>query len=293
MSSAGKPIRIVQVSDTHVSAKRGSFLDNWDLFVDLVRADAPDLIVHGGDLSFDGAGDEDDLAFAAGEKARLPRPWVAIPGNHDIGESAVAVRLRQPTNAERRLAWQRHFGPAHWVRDLGAWRLIGIDTALMGCGTPEEMAQRRFLEGGLASRGDRPVLLFQHMPPYQADPADPAFTTLAVPHVARDWLLQTCLAGGVAAIACGHVHVYQRLVYRGMEIVWAPATSFFNIVERQHAGFGVPRAGYLEWTLTGRSIAHRLVEPPLMLTHDVGAWNAAHGSTTKMPPRPAPQRPKA
>ena len=23
-----------------------------------------------------------------------------------------------------------------------------------------------------------------------------------------------------------------------------------------------------------------------MITHDVGAWNAASGSTTKMPPRP-------
>ena len=90
----------------------------------------------------------------------------------------------------------------------------------------------------------------------------------------------------MAVIACGHLHVYRRMQYRGIEIVWAPATSFFNIVEKQHSGLGVPRAGYVEWTLEGRSIEHRLVEPPLMITHDVGAWNAAHGSTTKMPPRP-------
>jgi hypothetical protein len=77
-----------------------------------------------------------------------------------------------------------------------------------------------------------------------------------------------------------------RQEHRGIEIVWAPATSFFNIVERQHSGLGVPRAGYVEWSLEGRSISHRLVEPPVMIAHDVGAWNAAHGSTTKMPPRP-------
>ena len=286
MSDPQKPVRIVQVSDTHVSGKRAYFLDNWDLFVAAMRADPPDLIVHSGDLSFDGAGDADDLAFAAAEKARLPQPWVAIPGNHDIGESAIAVRLQQPTNAARRAAWKQHFGETAWVRDVGAWRVVGIDTSLMGCETDEEMAQQRFLEGALQTRGERPVLLFQHMPPYLNDVDDPAFTSLAVPHAARGWLLETCRTGGVAAIACGHVHVYRRLEHRGLEIVWAPATSFFNIIERQHAGMGVPRAGYVEWTLTGRSMAHRLVEPPLMLTHDVGAWNKAHGSTTKMPPRP-------
>ena len=36
--------------------------------------------------------------------------------------------------------------------------------------------------------------------------------------------------------------------------------------------------------------ALRLIEPPAMLTHDVGAWNAAHGSTTKMPERPLVRR---
>jgi 3',5'-cyclic AMP phosphodiesterase CpdA len=287
MTTPDKPIRIVQVSDTHVSAKRAYFLDNWDVFVDLMRADKPDLIVHTGDVSFDGAGDEEDLAFAIREKARLPKPWLAIPGNHDIGESAAAVRLQQPTNPDRRAAWHRHFGPMRWVRDAGAWRLVGLDTSLMGCGTPEELEQRAFLEDALQTRGDRSVLLFQHMPPYLTDAADTAFTTLAIPHAARGWLLDTCVAGGVAAIACGHVHVYRRLEHRGMEIVWAPATSFFNIVERQHTGLGLPRAGYIEWTLTSRQLSHRLVEPPLMLTHDVGAWNAAHGSTTKMPPRPA------
>jgi 3',5'-cyclic AMP phosphodiesterase CpdA len=281
-------IRIVQVSDTHVSRKRAYFVDNWDVFVDEMNRQPPDLIVHSGDVSFDGAGDEDDIAFARQQKDRLRVPWLAIPGNHDIGESPLAVRLQQPVDTERIARWQRHYGAGRWCRDVGDWRLIGIDTALLGSGAEEERAQAAFLERSLAERSGRQALLFQHMPPFENDPDDQAFTAAAVPAVPRRWLLDTCVRHGVAVIACGHLHVYRRMEYRGIEIVWAPATSFFNILEKQHKGLGVPRAGYVEWMLQGRSISHRLVEPPLMITHDVGAWNAAHGSTTRMPPRPLP-----
>ncbi len=46
MSHDDDILRVVQVSDTHVSAKRAYFLDNWDVFVALMKADPPDLIVH-------------------------------------------------------------------------------------------------------------------------------------------------------------------------------------------------------------------------------------------------------
>lgn len=284
-----KSIRIVQVSDTHISRKRSYFMDNWELFLGEMRASPPDLIVHSGDLSFDGADDEDDIAFARTEQERLPAAWLAIPGNHDIGESPLAIRLAQPIDDERIARWRRHFGTHWWCKDTGAWRIIGIDTALLGSDRPEARAQWEFLERSLAARDGRPVLLVQHMPPFLTEAEDPAFTALAVPFAVRGRLLDTCLAGGVCVIACGHVHIYQQRSYRGMDIVWAPATSFFNIVQQQEQGRGVPRAGYVEWTLRGTHISHRLVEPPLMITHDVGAWNAAHGSTTKMPPRPLAQ----
>ena len=278
-------VRVVQVSDTHVSRKRAYFVDNWDVFVDDMRAAPPDLIVHSGDVSFDGAADEDDIAFARMEKERLPTSWMAIPGNHDIGESPLAIRLQQPINAERMERWRRHFGPSRWYRDVGAWRLIGIDTALLGSDHAEEQAQDEFLEQSLRDRAGRPVMLFQHLPPFEEDPEDSRFTSAAVPHAPRTRLLATCVRHEVAVIACGHLHVYRQMDYRGIQIVWAPATSFFNIVDKQQRGLRVPRAGYVEWTLRSGSAAHRLVEPPLMITHDVGAWNIANGSTTKMPPR--------
>jgi 3',5'-cyclic AMP phosphodiesterase CpdA len=286
IASAPEAIRIVQVSDTHVSRKRAYFVDNWDVFVDEMRRDPPDLVVHSGDVSFDGAAEEDDLAFARAEKDRLAAPWLAIPGNHDIGESPLAVRLQQPINAERMSRWQRHYGPSRWCRDVGAWRLIGIDTALLGSGHPEEAAQHEFLERSLKDRAGRPAMLFQHLPPFENDADDTRFTTAAVPFAPRGRLLETCVRHGISVITCGHLHVYRQMQCRGIQIVWAPATSFFNIVEKQQRGLMVPRAGYVEWTLNGHAISHRLVEPPIMITHDVGAWNAAMGSTTKLPPRP-------
>jgi 3',5'-cyclic AMP phosphodiesterase CpdA len=288
IASAPETVRIVQVSDTHVSRKRAYFVDNWEVFVDEMRRAPPELIVHSGDVSFDGAADEDDLAFARAEKNRLAAPWLAIPGNHDIGESPLAIRLQQPINAERMARWQRHYGPSRWCRDVGAWRLIGIDTALLGSGHPEEEAQHEFLERSLNDRAGRSAMLFEHLPPFENDADDARFTAAAVPFAPRGRLLETCVRHGVSVIACGHLHVYRQMQYHGIQIVWAPATSFFNIVEKQQRGLMVPRAGYVEWTLKGHAINHRLIEPPLMITHDVGAWNAAMGSTTKLPPRPLP-----
>jgi 3',5'-cyclic AMP phosphodiesterase CpdA len=161
-SKASKCIRIVQVSDTHVSRKRAYFVDNWDVFVDEMQHQPPDLIVHSGDVSFDGADDEDDIAFARQEKDCLRAPWKAIPGNHDIGESPLALRLGQPVNAERMARWQRHYGASRWCHDIGEWRLIGIDTALLGSGEAEEHQQALFLERSLAERSGKPIMLFQH-----------------------------------------------------------------------------------------------------------------------------------
>ena len=45
---------VLQVSDTHLSATHAYFTDNWQVFVDEVRALAPDLVINTGDFSFNG-----------------------------------------------------------------------------------------------------------------------------------------------------------------------------------------------------------------------------------------------
>lgn len=278
--------RLVQVSDTHLSSQRAYFTDNFDVFVEAMSAEPPDLIVHSGDLSFDGPDHEDDLAFARAEQDRLAVPWKAIAGNHDIGEASGASKLDQFIDDERIARWRRLVGPNWWSHDTEFWRVIGLDTALMGSGHGEEDRQAAFLEDALRGRQGRPVLLFMHIPPFLEDPDDPRPNTSCLLPAPRRWLLDRCAGGGVAAIACGHLHVYQRQLWQGIEIVWAPSTGIVNN-EKQHAlGRNLPRAGYLEWRLERGHASHRLVEPPLFISYDVGAWNKEIGSTTEMPLRP-------
>ena len=185
-----------------------------------------------------------------------------------------AVRLQQPTNAARRAAWQAHFGAtcvgARYRRMAAGRHRYGADGLRDARGGGAAAVSRRgAADAGRAARA-----------------AVPAHAAVSERRGRSRLHVAGCAACG-ARLAAGDVsgggRGRDRLRARarlsatwtiaGMEIVWAPATSFFNIVERQHAGMGVPRAGYVEWTLTGRTLSHRLVEPPLMLTHDVGAWN--------------------
>ena len=287
MSPPFAPIRIVQVSDIHLSRTRGYFNDNFAVFRDAMRAAPPDLIVYSGDVSFDGPDHPDDLAYARAEIDTIGVPWLAIPGNHDIGEAPRHAPPRPARRTPRVSAiGARSFGPQWWSRDIGRWRLVGIDTALLASDRPEEAEQDRFLDEAVGN-ARRPAGAARSCTCRRsmASPTIPATPRTPCRIEARGRLLDRCAAGGVRVIACGHLHVYRRLSYRDIDIVWAPATSFVNIAKRLEAGWGFPRAGYVEWTLDGDTISHRLVEPPLMITHDVGSWNAAHGSTTRMPPR--------
>lgn len=286
-------IRLVHVADTHLSRTHGYFAGNWAGFRAAMAADPPGFLVHGGDLSFNGPAAEADLAFAAAELRDLGLPWRAVAGNHDVGEAPAFSRLDQPLNPARLAAWRRHVGPHWWAQDLGAWRLVGLDTALMGSGLPQEAEQAVFLEAALATREGRPAMVFTHMPPFDGDVADPGFTTSVIPHPARGRFLDACVAGGVKVIACGHLHVYRRLRHRGMEIVWAPPTAMVDIRRSLRRRRRFPRPGYVEWTLDGVRASHRLVEPDRMFVIDVSGWTAGHGgTTTTLPPlseMPAPE----
>ncbi|MGX9963207.1 metallophosphoesterase family protein [Roseomonas sp. F4] len=280
------PIRLVHVTDTHLSATHDYFRDNWAAFRAEMAAAPPDFLVHGGDLSFNGPAAEGDLVFGAAELARLGLPYRVIAGNHDVGEAPAFSRLDQPVNAARLAAWQRHVGPSWWVQDLGDWRLVGLDTALMGSGLAEEAEQADFLAQALAGRAGRPVMVFVHMPPFDGDVAEIAFSTSVIPHAPRSALLETCAAGGVKVIACGHLHVYRRLRYRGMEIVWAPPTAMVDVRRGLTQRRRFPRPGYVEWVLDGARATHRLVEPPRMFVIDMSGWTRLNGgTTTTLPPR--------
>ena len=55
--------RLILVSDTHLSASAPQAQANWDAVVAYVSACVPDLVIHLGDLSLDGAHNAADLRY--------------------------------------------------------------------------------------------------------------------------------------------------------------------------------------------------------------------------------------
>ena len=279
--------RLVFVSDTHLSATHRYFEVNWACFRDAMRASPPDLLIHGGDLSFNGPLVPDDVPYAASEIAALGLPWRAIPGNHDIGEPPDYTRLQQPITRERMDVWRKHVGPQWWIHDVPHWRLVGLDTALMGSKLPEEAEQAVFLKDALASRGKLNAMVFVHMPPFGRDHLSPALPTSFIPLEARELFLETCASAGVRVIVCGHKHVYRKVRHRGMDIVWAPATAMIDVHNDLARRGTFPRPGYLEWMLGPRDASHALVEPERMFAIDMTRWTARNGGTvTTLPAWP-------
>ena len=72
---------VILVSDTHLSASapQAQAQANWDAVVSYVGDRAPDLVIHLGDLSLDGARDAMDLRHGRAQLDRLPTPWAVLP----------------------------------------------------------------------------------------------------------------------------------------------------------------------------------------------------------------------
>lgn len=84
-------VRIVLISDPHFGCENG---DAVEAAIAATQAFTPDLVVVAGDLTFEGRSHE----FAAAREwlARLPRPQIVTPGNHDTPVWNIPLRLFAP-----------------------------------------------------------------------------------------------------------------------------------------------------------------------------------------------------
>ena len=248
-------MRVLQISDTHLSRRHTQFADNAAVLARWVRDQKPDLIVNTGDASMDGAQDSDDLSYVASWHEALGAPVRAVPGNHDVGDIA-SIRPDQLVDDRRLEAWRTIVGPDRWIVDAGAWRLIGLNGMLLGSSHPEEEAQDRWLEQALAS--DRQIAVFLHKPLFVERPDEGAqgyWTVLPKP---RRRLFELFERAKLKLVASGHLHGWRREILDGVSYIWAPSGAF--VVGAMQAELGALRSlGAVEHVFTDEGVTSRFV----------------------------------
>jgi 3',5'-cyclic AMP phosphodiesterase CpdA len=257
-------MRIIQISDTHLSPGKRHFGDNWAPLAAWIAAEKPDLVIHTGDVTVDGADIEEDLRYAAELMRRLGVRFRAVPGNHDVGD---AGHRRQPVNDERLARWRAHFGPDRWIEDVEGFRLIGLDAMLIGSGHAEEAAQAEWLEAAMANADGRAIAWFLHKPLFldSAGEGDTGYWSVKPGPRAR--LMELVRRYSVGLVASGHLHKAHQIVSDGSRYVWAPASSYLVGPAIQPAMPGEKRLGAVCYRLDGTALEAEIIGVPGLVQH--------------------------
>lgn len=243
-------MRIVQLSDTHLSALGGVTTANFEQLVTFVNEQLrPDLIVNTGDAILLTPDSDEDRAVAKVLHDRFDAPVRVLPGNHDVGEPGSTPWMGLSVTSERVAHFRQVFGPDRFVEQLGQWTVVGINSEVLGSGLPEEVEQWAWLaEVGQANAG-RPVALFLHKPLWWDGPAVPDHA-LAVDEAHRDRIVSLLAGSPLKVVGSGHLHRYDA-VWRTDDLltVWAPSTAFVIAAKSWKLG-GLNQLGVVEYDLS-------------------------------------------
>jgi len=242
-------MKLVQISDTHISRLGGTTNENLAKIVGLLNEQLrPDAVVHSGDVSILDPDEGGDREAARALLAGIQAPLRVLPGNHDVGEPGDGPWAGIGVTSERLAAFRSVFGEDRWVDALGEWALIGFNSEIIGSGLPEEQEQWDWLES-LGGRLDgRPAIVFCHKPIWSPTAAvSSAGLSVAPEAVAR---LESTFAGiEVQAFASGHLHRFALGERRGAHTVSAPSTAFVHRGHEDLLGPGVSELGVVEYLL--------------------------------------------
>lgn len=214
---------VVQISDSHVSPRITHFNANWEAARALLPRLSPDLIVHTGDATLDGADSEADCAMAAAGLADAPAPVRVVPGNHDVGDLGAAT---QPPTAARIARHERHFGACVWTEDRPGWRLLGLNSQVIGAGDGPDLAQHAAIEEAVATLGSRRLAVFLHKPMFLDAVEEGPVGYWAVPPEARAPVRRLLEHPNLRLVASGHLHIARQTTHGPAVVAWCPATSF-------------------------------------------------------------------
>lgn len=273
---------IAHITDTHLSAEKPYFRENFLTVAEDLRRRPVDLVINTGDVSLNGADLIADLVDAKAQHDGIGLPWLAIPGNHDVGDNQEIAKT-QPATAERRARWLSVFGGDRWLRDVPGWRLLGINSLLLGSDIPAAADQEAFIAEAAAGLGDRQLALFLHKPLFHDSIDDDAVTGHAVNPGPRRALLAALGPARPRLVCCGHLHEHRESEHDGLRQVWAPAVSFTLSEWFLPTHGGVHTCGFMRLALEADgSFSTTLEQPAGLVHHDLADVPGAYGDLRLM-----------
>lgn len=274
--------RLAQISDTHLSARAPGFTANFDALAGHLREVRPDLVVNTGDLSLDGADVEADLALARGAHDGLGLDWLAVPGNHDVGDDPLPG-CRQAATAARLGRWQSHIGADLFVRDVPGWRLVGLNSQITATDLPAAEAQLETLASALEGAAGRAVAIFLHKPLCQHRMDEAGATYWSIQPGPRQRLLDLMQRRPPAFVASGHVHQWRdRGPSEGLHQIWGPSAAFI-VGDAWQETAGEKCVGYVEHLLhEDGHFESRLVTLSGLIRHDIGEMPDMYGPQRRL-----------
>jgi alkaline phosphatase D len=256
-------MKIIQITDTHFSPEKTHFNGNWEPLLSWIEAQKPDLIVHTGDLTVDGADKGDDITFCMDLMRQATAPMLIVPGNHDVGHLPGSD---QPVNAERLRRWRTLAGEDRFVEDGEGWRLVGLNALLLGHEDEEEEAQFEWLRTTFEERNGRRLALFSHKPLFVDEPHEGDTGYWGVRPTQRKRLYDLIAAHDVALFASGHLHWAWQGKFENTALTWGPSAAFvIDKLEREMPGERL--IGAVIHTTEGDALTTEIVPVPGMTAH--------------------------
>lgn len=182
------------------------------------------FLLHGGDLTRDGACHEYEYFLARDDLDTLPFPSFVIPGNMDVGNKHTDRQgTKRPWDdvelnmrSERLDLFASYFGPIHWTFLYGEVRFTGFFAAVAGTGFSQEERLWHLLEKLPRLPRAKHHVAVMHYWPFMESPNESAWDITKVeeydnwyfsidpPH--RQRILRLLKDAGVDILFCGHVH---------------------------------------------------------------------------------------
>ena len=278
-------LRIIQLSDPHLSASRPFHQDNWEQVLEALTADPVDLIVVTSDVVLSDPDEEEDHRLAREQLDRLPAPWRVLQGNHDIGDILISGVMARRMDAARLARWQRHFGADCGSFSMDGWLLLGLNAQILNApGLAAEAGQQAWLHAELDSAdAAAPVALFQHKPLFMDYPWEPAMDQSSLDLESRNGLLAMVGGRDLRLVASGHKHHWRAFDLYRVRHVWAPSTASVNgaLTTRN---WDQCELGFVEHRLEGRRARQRPLGRDWLTRHESYAVSLEHGAPMRPPP---------